>query len=45
MMMLKSPRIKTSADGLINTSILDEIESKTVDKGEEGDEKRKEVRY
>ena len=45
MMMLKSPRIKTSADGLINTSILDEIESKTVDKEEEGDEKRKEVRY
>ena len=45
MMMLKSPRIKTSADGLMNVSILDEIESKTVDKEEEGDQKRKEVRY
>ena len=38
-MMLKSPKTDTFADGLIETtsSMLDEIESKTVHKDEEGD--------
>ena len=37
--MLKSPKTNTLADGLIErtSSILDEIESKTVDNGKEGD--------
>ena len=39
----KSPKTKTLADGLIkrNSSMLDETESKTVDKAEEGDQQRK----
>ena len=38
--MLKSPKTKTLADGLIKrtSSMLDEIESKTVHKAEEGDQ-------
>ena len=38
--MLKSPKTKTLADGLIEitSSMLDEIESKTVHKDEEGDQ-------
>ena len=38
--MLKSPKIKTLADGLIErtSSMLDEIESKTMHKAEEGDQ-------
>ena len=41
--MLKSPKTKTLADGLIErtSSMLDEIESKTVHKDEEGDQQRK----
>ena len=37
--MLKSPKTKTLADGLIGRtySLLDEIESKTVQKDKEGD--------
>ena len=37
--MLKSPKTNALADGLIErtSSILDEIESKTVDNGKEGD--------
>ena len=37
--MLKSPKIKALADGLIErtSSMLDELESKTVSKDEEGD--------
>ena len=37
--MLKSPKTNTLADGLIErtSSMLDEIESKTVHKDEEGD--------
>ena len=39
MMDVKSPKTKTLADGLIErtSSMLDEIESKTVHKDEEGD--------
>ena len=39
MMEVKSPKIKTLADGLMNrtSSMLDEIESKIVHKDEEGD--------
>ena len=41
--MLKSPKTKALADGLIErtSSMLDEIESKTVHKDEEGDQERK----
>ena len=41
--MLKSLKTKTLADGLIErtSSMLDEIESKTVHKDEEGDQLRK----
>ena len=37
--MLKSPKTKSLADGLIDrtSSMLDEMESKTVHKDEEGD--------
>ena len=39
MMTLKSPKTKTLADGLIKrtSSMLDQIESKTMHKAEEGD--------
>ena len=39
MMVLKFPKTNTLADGLIKItlSMLDEIESKTMDKDEEGD--------
>ena len=47
--MLKSPKTKTLTDGLIErtSSMLDEIESKTVHKDEKGDRqrKKKEVRH
>ena len=41
--MLKSPKTKTLADGLIKrtSSMLDEIESKTMPKAEEGDPLKK----
>ena len=48
MMTLKSPKTKTLADGLIkrSSSILDEIESKTIHKDKEGDRLRgKKVRH
>ena len=40
MITLKSPKTSTLADGLINRTllVLDEIESKTVHKDEEGDQ-------
>ena len=43
MMTLKSPKIKTLADGLIKrtSSMLEEIESKTIHKDKEGDRKKK----
>ena len=41
--MLKSPKTKTLADGLIERtpSMLNEIESKTMHKDDEGDQQRK----
>ena len=41
--MLKSPKTKTLADGLIErtSSTLDETESKTLHKDEEGDQQMK----
>ena len=45
--MLNSPKTNTLAEGLIErtSSILDEIESKTVHNSEEGDQQEKEVRH
>ena len=41
--MLKSPKIKTLADGLIKrtSSMLDEIESNNIQKDAEGDRQKK----
>ena len=42
MMKLQSPKTKTLADGLIKrtSSMLDEIESKTIHKDKEGDQQQ-----